>query len=423
MTTVGVFRGPWETGHIALEGAIIGFSDIERCVRQAAGGERGAAFRVVDLDISWFLTGELARWLGDLDMVYANCGPLTALLYHIRDREGLKFRVVREVRTLGWVGYAFQEYVASELARPGDLCSHVSAYALEVWSALRGEPSDVHYYPLLDGGRIIPESPVNVGRDLRCGFFSRVTEDKGFQFVPQIIAKLKAADWPIAALELCGASDSPELLASGCRALEQDGVAVRCHGELDHRRSMSLMAEVDVVLFPSVSSVEGVGRVVIEACGLGKTVIASDYCAGRDVLTPAYRIPLRMPAPVTKSSAHPFAIAGLDLEAWEPPAPGSPSIRAEPCARYCYDADVFLGTFVFPQDATKLDSEPDHDLRMAFDFDRFEGLSKRAWCERVFENLKSEYRDRADLLDLGGAMKRSVMGAGFVPDVTFYRTT
>jgi hypothetical protein len=33
---LGVFAGPWQTGHVARDGAVLGFANIERAARRAA---------------------------------------------------------------------------------------------------------------------------------------------------------------------------------------------------------------------------------------------------------------------------------------------------------------------------------------------------------------------------------------------------
>lgn len=417
--SVGVFTGPWETDHVAQDGAVIGFADIERSVKRALthGGIGNA--RVVDLDIGLFVSDRLADELAGLDVLYANCGPLAALLLYVREQANLDVQIIREVRTLGWIGYAFQEYIAGAFQRTGDVCTHVSDYSLHVWKALRSGCRDVHYYPMLHDRPGFRTAERGRKGGLCCGYFSRLSRDKGFDYLPALIEKIRAVGWPIHSLDICGANDDDALVKAVCEKLEARNVAVRYHGELDHRQSLSLMASVDVVLFPSVSSFEGVGRVVIEACGLGKTVFASDYCGARDILAPAYRIPLSMPEPTSGPTAYPFPIAGLDIDSWDPPPPVNEEGNFDGCHRYQYNTEDFFKTFISSCGQDTGQDCPGHGLRMYFDWDQFDRMSKEAWCARVSDLLISVCRNKADILDLGGVMKRSIMRAGFVPDVTF----
>src|SRR5205085_669961 len=107
---------------------------------------------------------------------------------------------------------------------------------------------------------------------LIAGYFSRISVDKGFGELPAIVAKLRAAGWEIARLDVAGAVADGALLASTVAQLERSHVGVRMRGELDHARTLEAIASADLLLFPSVSSVEGVGRVVVEACGAGTAV-------------------------------------------------------------------------------------------------------------------------------------------------------
>ncbi|MCH7957248.1 MAG: MraZ N-terminal domain containing protein [Proteobacteria bacterium] len=157
----------------------------------------------------------------------------------------------------------------------------------------------------------------------------------------------------------------------------------------------------------------------IEACGLGKTVFASDYCGARDVLAPSYRIPLSMPEPTSGPTAYPFPIAGLDIDSWDPPPPVNEEVYFDGCHRYQYNTEDFFKTFTSSRGQDTGQDCAGHGLRMYFDWDQFDRMSKEAWCARVSDLLISVCRNKADILDLGGVMKRSIMRAGFVPDVTF----
>jgi hypothetical protein len=112
--TVAVFVGPWATGHRAQDGAVYGFADVEDAVCHALGNSN---YRIVRLDITDFLRNDLTQRLAGVDAVFANCGPIAALLFQLREAKQLSMSIYREVRTLGWVGYAFQEFVANELQR------------------------------------------------------------------------------------------------------------------------------------------------------------------------------------------------------------------------------------------------------------------------------------------------------------------
>ena len=174
---VGVFSGPWDTGWPARDGAVLGFEDVFRAFSTAAhGGELELA--TADIGIFRDYT-RIQEFLAGCNAVYANCGPWAALLYLVREREQLDVRIIREVRTVGWVGYIWQEEVARQLERPGDQRVFPSRYARDLWDAAAPAVSGSRvYYPIVrpTSGHhsVVARSSGTVG------FFSVLSRDKGF---------------------------------------------------------------------------------------------------------------------------------------------------------------------------------------------------------------------------------------------------
>ena len=292
----GFFTSNWETGHTAKDGAVLGFEDVATTIIGWAA-TRGDV-EAVPLRFELFLDrNALAAKLAELDAVYANCGPLAALVLSLREQNDYPLRIFREARTLGWVGYAFQEFIALELARDNDVCLHPSRFSRDIWNSIR-PGDDRFYYPQL---KQTPQRTVALGasprsratmRSERLGYFSRISSDKGCQFVPQIVARALDANQIIRTVDFCGVMEAEDLFEQVCRELRELGVEPQYHGELDREQTHALMHEVDTVLFPSTSSFEASGRVVLEAWHAGKAIITSDFCAGADVVAPELRIPL-----------------------------------------------------------------------------------------------------------------------------------
>jgi hypothetical protein len=418
-TVVGVFRDSWDTGHIAQDGAVIGFSEIELAANAEAQNIY-SSLRIVELDIMTFVSSNLLKTIAPLDVIYTNCGPLASFLLYVRAKNNLRLKIIREVRTLGWIGYAFQEFVARELQQPDDLCIHTSNYSINTWQAFRGYCNDVLYYPMLRNTRIQRIKQIQPSSSLSCGFFSRLSRDKGFQYIPSIVIKLKNARWPILSLEICGKTEDLQLLLDCSERLRRHNIVVNYHGELNYPDATQLMKKVDVVLFPSISSYEASGRVIIEACNLGKTVISSDYCVGHDLLHPQYCIPLTENGSTTGDTYNPFPIAGLNIDAWSIPAWNETNFSIEDSEVYRYTPQGFSdiirleGIECSPQQRAP-------NVSMNIHWDEYSNLTATQWCDRVYSKLISCYRNRADLLDLGGLMKRSILNAGFKPSVTFWK--
>jgi glycosyltransferase involved in cell wall biosynthesis len=425
--TVGVFTGPWVTGHVARDGAVLCFSDIERAVKRSLNGGAPSPFHIVEIDISLFLTQDPVKGLEGMDIVYANCGPLAAFLFDVRARHDLDFTIVREVHTLGWIGYAFQEFVAHAYHRPGDICTHPSEFSRRVWRDFRGAAGDVVYCPILWGEHGQRKSASPMGRGLRFGFFSRLSSDKGLGHVPAILARLRDGGWRLASLDLCGTCVEPGLMEKLNRDVEALGVAATYHGEVSHRRALEVMGGVDIVLFPSMSSYESCGRVVLEAYDLGKTVIATDYCAARDLLADPFRIPVNVYAPAIGTAHEPFMVGDIDLDRWVVPDWRDDNFRVADCERYRYEPSELrrlVEGLVAERNGVSGAVEADVDagnesLRMKIDWDRFRSRSPADWCRDVRTHLLNSVGNRADLVDLGGVMKRSIVKAGFNPTVAF----
>lgn len=423
---VGIFRGPWESGRTARDGAVIGFADVERAVL-AVDGAGSPRLRAMDLDLSLFVRPRMADALAGLDVVYANCGPMAALLFAARAAHGLDFAIVREVRTLGWIGYAFQEFVAHALARENDVCTHTSEFSIALWQSFRGAANDIVHYPLigpktgppLDAATRDAPRPATRAR-LRCGYLGRIASDKGFAYLPAIVARLREHGWAIASLDACGDPVEAGLLDRCAGALRRAGVTLRYHGALGHARALDLMAGVDLVLFPSVSSFEAAGRVVAEAWALGKPVIAADYCLGRDMVADGFRIPLAPGEPRSGWADDAFPVAALDLDRWTPPAQRAPAFVAGRGDRYRFRPAATLGLLGCDASQPPAFATPAPDgLELHLDWTTFGAGTEHAWCAELRAALGRETRSRADLVDLGGAVKRSLLAIGFRPRVRF----
>ena len=59
--------------------------------------------------------------LTGLECVVANIGPHAQYYFWLREKLGLDYRIVRDVRTAIWSSYLFQEHLLAPLLRPGGL--------------------------------------------------------------------------------------------------------------------------------------------------------------------------------------------------------------------------------------------------------------------------------------------------------------
>jgi len=401
---VGFFAGPWDSGHVARDGAVRGFQDVEAALH-ALVAARPHDVVPVALDVLDVLDPALPGRLADLDVVVGNCGPQAALLLFLRARHSLGFRLVREIRTTGWVGYAFQEWAALAWHRDGDAAVHTSPSSAALWSAFRGPRGDRFHYPVLDTvpGPIVPENP------RRAVFVGRLAAEKGLAYVPDLVAALRRAGWPLETLDLVGPIVEADLVAAVVDRIGSD-LTVHVRGAVGHDEARRHLAAADVLLFPTISSVEGSGRAVVEALGAGTAVVASDWVAGHDLLPAAFRVPLRAGSGRWVSGRDPTPWVDLDVAAWRPPGPDTACAPAAAVRGYVRDHEALLDV---------LSGAPPPPLpAVAPRFHvAWEPADPGPACAEVLDRLQALRPSRVALVDLGGAFKSAVTRIGFDPQV------
>lgn len=390
---------------MAADGAVHGFADVERAVRTAAEAHPDA-LRVVPLDVADLLDPGLAVRLAKLDVVVGNCGPAAVLLGWLRARHGLRFRWIREIRTTGWVGYAFQEWAARAWHHPGDRTVHTSPSSVALWRGARGERGDVFHYPILPGR---PPDRV-LERPRRAACVGRLAAEKGLGRLPEVVARLRAAGWPLEEVTLVGRIVEPGLVEEVRERLAHAGLHVEVTGPVSHAAVEELLRATDVLLFPSRSSVEGSGRTVVEAVGAGAAVVGSDWVACHDLLPPAFRIPVR-PGP-GGSGRDPFPWLDLDLDAWEPPALPVRCALSDAVEGFVADPSRTLALLR----GEPLPPCPEVPLRMHVAWEDFASTPDAA-CAALLERLRRERPPREALVNLGGAVKQAILALGFDPAV------
>lgn len=246
--------------------------------------------------------------LGSTDCVVSNVGPHAHYYFYLRERFRLAFRIIRDVRTALWSSYLFQEYLCHSLLRSDDTLLVSSFYARGVYEALFPR---VALYPTLlcyplsacfpERQSVWRQHTVRPESDLTLGYLGRISEDKNFPDLIRLLIELHAAPSESIGrrfrLFACGHVHSPschpQLVA---RTLEEAlGFSdvfryfpARAHGEI-----WDFLAQIDVLLFPSTSNLETLGRVLVEASFAGVPVICGDHAAASELVNPLYLCPVR----------------------------------------------------------------------------------------------------------------------------------
>lgn len=231
--------------------------------------------------------------LGRCDVVVSTVGPHAYLYFYLRERLGLGFRIVRDVRTALWNGYLLQEVLSAPYLRPSDALVHSSAYSRALFSRLLRHlpPEGQHVcYPLLHW---FPRGAAGTWRGSGArgprvvGFVGRLTEDKNFPQALELLAELRRRRPGAYELRVVGEGNWPLGRASVVlRHLGGDLAGYSWTPPLWRKLLWDCYAGMDVLFFPSTSTLETFGRVLAEGMHVGVPVLASDHAAAPELLEP-----------------------------------------------------------------------------------------------------------------------------------------
>lgn len=235
--------------------------------------------------------------LRKLDCVFSNVGPHAHYYFWLREKLGLNFRIVRDVRTAIWSSYLLQEHLSSPLLRASDTLMAASNY---VWALyLRMFPKLSYYpasvcYPLCASfpqPRPARHMPLSRQKDLiNLGYLGRLSEDKNFPDIIELLVRLNTATSgnPRYRLIACG-----EVHSDSCTAEQVNRQVTAQLGDgdwYDYRPQVrveeiwQLLAEFDVMIFPSTSNLETFGRVLVEASYAHLPVVAGLHAAAAELV-------------------------------------------------------------------------------------------------------------------------------------------
>jgi glycosyltransferase involved in cell wall biosynthesis len=415
---VGFFSGPWSTSFVAQDGALLAFEDMEQAIVRYGNMPRISLEPVSTMRI---LDEDFSDYLANLDVLFCNCGPLTSLVLGIRAAKGIKLPLIREVHTLGWVGTFFQEFVADELSQNHDLVIHASVYSASIWKQISPQHQQMVYQPISQAAFFSEPEQTRQKTPLRACFLSRLSQDKGFHELPRIIQQLKEKGWDISKIDVAGKEVDVSINHIN-QQLRRIGVQLIFHNQLSRLDALNLMKKSDLVFFPSTSSFESLGRVVVEAALFKKKVFAADYCGAYDLFHHKYRIPLKE-ASVSGKSYGAFSITELDFSRWNPPEyEQSVSILQDNnvLLPYKYDSETFSKILEWTQSSLpNLDISKPVNVMLEVDYDNYKYRSAEAWAFEVYDELLKLNPSRQDLNDLGGVFKYCLKKTGFDPNVKF----
>ncbi|MEU8353335.1 glycosyltransferase [Streptomyces sp. NPDC048845] len=297
-TRVGFHAFRTYTRHPGKDGANFAYTELGRLLRGSDAVDP-RPHDVVELCRSDAVARET---LAGCDVVVATAGPHAYLYFHLRERLGLRFRIVRDVRTALWNGYLQQEALAAPYLRGGDVLYHSSRYSLALFSALfphlAGTAQTVcypllHWFPPeLENSWTGSRGPVRrpgARRTRRIGFVGRLTDDKNHAQALDLLAELNRRAPGRFELHAVGEGSPPRRGPGAPGGPDLPGY--RWTPPIDRARLWEHYRTFDTLFFPSTSSLETFGRVLVEASYIGTPVLASAHAATSELLPAQALVP------------------------------------------------------------------------------------------------------------------------------------
>lgn len=230
--------------------------------------------------------------LTDSDCVVSNVGAHAHYYFYLRERFSLDFRIIRDVRTALWSPYLLQEHLCTPYLREQDVLLVASHYARAIYEAIFPHLrlfQTIRCYPLC-----VAFPPARPRRNVRgdgpftLGYIGRLSEDKNFPDIVELLTELNRREPGKYRLLACGDIHSPachpdkirEHLALALGTSEQfDYLPARENGCI-----WEVYSKFDAMLFPSTSNLETLGRVLVEASYAGVPVVCGEHAAAPELI-------------------------------------------------------------------------------------------------------------------------------------------
>ena len=230
--------------------------------------------------------------LKDADCVLCNVGPHAHYYHYLREKLGLGFRIVRDIRTALWSCYLLQEALCQPYLRPGDALIALSGYSRALTRHLFPHLRD-HAVPLFDPvlatARRTPPLPRRAHEGtITLGHVGRLSKDKNFPQMVDLLVSLDRQEPGRYRLVACGAAHSPgcdpAVVAEHVRERTGRSGLFTYIPPLPHDEAVGLYGTFDYFLFFSTSTVETLGRVLLEANHSNVPVLAANHAACAEML-------------------------------------------------------------------------------------------------------------------------------------------
>jgi hypothetical protein len=275
------------------DGVNFAHENISALLRTASGSGLSIEFHDVNA-----LLGDLdqaRKTLGGVECVVSNIGPHAQYYFWLREKLGLDFRIVRDVRTAIWSSYLFQEHLLAPLLRPGDTLMVASHYVWAIYRRmfphLAGYPAEL-CYPLsvcFPKPRPVERAALPID-EVTIGYLGRLSDDKNFPEIVELLISLnreangKKRYRLLACGEIHSATCAPERVEARIASELGAGSWYEYLPARPNEEIWDLLERFDMLLFPSTSNLETFGRVLIEAAYARVPVIAGRHAAATELV-------------------------------------------------------------------------------------------------------------------------------------------
>lgn len=235
------------------------------------------------------------------DVIVSNAGPYAFAYHYLREKKGLKFRIIRDVQTSFKQGCFLQEKLCEPYTKEGDVVLFLSEFQRQLFIKLFPESLNtdntfvcapfMHFFP-----KELPQKENNYD-GLTLGWVGRVTPEKGFHKALEAFVKIRKHLDNVRMI-VSGGMDSQYFKKWVSHILKKNKISPEEFIRLNNGRFMphdsiwGIYKQFDIFLFPSISSNESLGRVMIEATYCRLPVIAANYAATPEILNKSYLLPV-----------------------------------------------------------------------------------------------------------------------------------
>lgn len=232
--------------------------------------------------------------LKDCDCVISNVGPHAHYYYFLRQKLGLKYKIIRDARTSLWSSYLLQEYLIAPYLRSSDIllvASNFTKYLYESLFPHLQEHTVEICYPLFKGfPTILPSNATNYSKKsmTTIGYVGRLSDDKNFPDLVSLLINLNKSGSGKFKLLACGNVHSPS-----CNIAVIKNKIIKELGDeslfeylpaRSNKHIWDVYQQFDILVFPSTSSLETLGRVLIEASYAHIPILSAAHAAAPELI-------------------------------------------------------------------------------------------------------------------------------------------